>query len=311
MPEPKSPPRQTLSYLRNLFESRGIAPKRQLGQNFLIDLNLHDLIARTAEIVPTDVILEVGPGAGALTTLMAQQASAVVAVDLDPAMASLTRAATSGYPNVRVLNLDALSGKHVLNPEMLDTVRSGLAVAPDRRLKLVANLPYNVATPLISNLLLHPEFCPVRMVVTIQREVAERLSAAPGTSPYSGLSVVVQALADVEIVRILSPKVFWPRPKVDSAIVKIDPNPEKRAAIPDLAWFHQVVRRIFLYRRKNLRGVLFAEWKDRWKGGKPEVDAMLTDLGLTTEAGQIRAEAMNVEEFLALAESLAEHVGKD
>jgi 16S rRNA (adenine1518-N6/adenine1519-N6)-dimethyltransferase len=310
MPEPKSP-RQTLSYLRNLFEARGIAPRRQLGQNFLIDLNLHELIARTAEIAPTDVILEVGPGAGALTTLMAQQASAVVAVDLDPAMAALTRDAASGYPNVRVLNLDALAGKNALNPVMLDTVRAGLAVGPDRRLKLVANLPYNVATPLISNLLVHPDLSPVRMVVTIQREVAERLTAAPGTSPYSGLSVIVQAMADVEIVRILSPKVFWPRPKVESAIVKIDANPEKRAAIPDLDWFKRVVRRIFLHRRKNLRGVLYAEWKDRWAGGKPEVDAMLTDLGLTTEAGQIRAEAMDVPEFLALAEALAEHVGKE
>jgi 16S rRNA (adenine1518-N6/adenine1519-N6)-dimethyltransferase len=310
MSEPKSP-RQTLSYLRNLFENRGIAPRRQLGQNFLIDLNLHELIARTAEITPADVILEVGPGAGALTTLMAKDASAVVAVDLDPAMAALTRDAASGYPNVRVLNLDALAGKNALNPVMLDTVRAGLAVAPDRRFKLVANLPYNIATPLISNLLVHPELSPSRMVVTIQREVAERLTAAPGTSPYSGLSVLVQAQADVEIVRVLSPKVFWPRPKVESAIVKIDPNPEKRAAIPDLQWFQKVVRRIFLHRRKNLRGVLYAEWKDRWTGGKAEVDAMLTDLGLTTEAGQIRAEAMDVEEFLALADAIAQRVGKD
>ncbi len=247
------PPRQTLSYLRNLFERRGIAPRRQLGQNFLIDLNIHELIAREADLGPTDVVLEVGPGAGALTTLMAEKASAVVAVELDPAMAELTGEATAPYPNVRVLQMDALKGKNRLNPELVDNIRSGLAVAPDRTLKLVANLPYNIATPLVSNLLVHPELCPALMVVTIQHELAERMLAEPATAHYGGLSVMMHALADVELVRALSPKVFWPRPHVDSAIIKITPNADKRAAIPDLAWFHHVVRRVFLHRRKNLR----------------------------------------------------------
>jgi 16S rRNA (adenine1518-N6/adenine1519-N6)-dimethyltransferase len=297
--------RQTMSYLRNLFAHRGIAPQHRYGQNFLIDLNLHELIARTAEIEPVDVILEVGPGAGALTALMAELASAVVAVEIDPGMAALTREAVSGRHNVRVLNLDALAGKHTLNPEALDNVRAGLAIGPDRRFKLVANLPYNVATPIISNLLVHPELCPALMVVTIQLELGERLRAAPATEHYSGLSVIVQALADVELVRTLPPKVFWPRPKVESAIVKIQPNPEKRAAVGDLAWFHETVRRIFLHRRKNLRGVLFTLWRDDWTG-KGEVDALLEGLGLN---GQIRAETMNVEEFISLADALKARFG--
>ncbi|MBX6313536.1 MAG: ribosomal RNA small subunit methyltransferase A [Isosphaeraceae bacterium] len=288
--------RQTLSYLRNLFARRGIAPQHRYGQNFLIDLNIHELIARTAEIGPNDVILEVGPGAGALTTLLAEKAAAVATVEIDPALAQLTAEAVSGRLNVRVLNVDALAGKHELNPVVLDNVRAGLAVAPDRRLKLVANLPYNIATPLITNLLVHPELQPVLMVVTIQLELAERMRAEPATDTYSGLSVLVQALADVEIVRTLPPSVFWPRPKVSSAVVKITPRPEKRAAIGDLPWFHEVVRRIFLHRRKNLRGVLYSLWRDRWT--KPEVDAFLEDQGLD---GGIRAEALNVEEFRSLA----------
>src|SRR3954469_4813777 len=144
--------RQTQSYLRSLFARKGIAPRHQYGQNFLIDLNLHDLIVRAAEVGPADVVLEVGPGAGALTTRLAERAAAVVAVEIDPAMAALTAEAVAGRPNVRVLNAHALAGKHVLNPEMLDQVRSGLAVAADRRLKLVANLPYNAATPIMTNL---------------------------------------------------------------------------------------------------------------------------------------------------------------
>lgn len=300
-------PRQTLSYLRSLFAQRGIAPRRDLGQNFLIDLNLHDFIARAADIAPSDVVLEVGPGAGALTSLLAEKAAAVVAVEIDPAMARLAGEAVAGLPHVRVLNCDALAGKNRLNPEVLDNLRSGLAVSPDRRLKLVANLPYNIATPLIVNLLVHPELCPALMVVTIQRELAERIVAEPATEAYGALSVTVQALADAEIIRLLSPKVFWPRPKVESAVVSIRPQAEKRAAIGDVAWFHTVVRRIFLHRRKNLRVVLFSEWRDHWRD-KAEVDAFLAELGLS-ESGHVRAEVMDVDEFRTLAEALRQKFG--
>jgi 16S rRNA (adenine1518-N6/adenine1519-N6)-dimethyltransferase len=299
--------RQTYSYLRNLFARRGVAPQHRLGQNFLIDLNIHELIARTAAIGPRDVILEVGPGAGALTALMAETASAVVAIEIDPAMAQLTREAVSGHPNVRVLNIDALAGKNRINPEVLDNVRAGLAVAPDRVFKLVANLPYNIATPLITNLLIHPELCPALMVVTIQRELAERMIAPPLSDAYGGLSVIVQAIADIEIVRTLPPKVFWPRPKVESAVVKITPDPAKRAAIGDLPWFHHVVRKVFIHRRKHLRGVLYSAWKDQWRS-KADVDTLLESLDL---GGDVRAEALNVEEFRELAAALREKLGAE
>jgi 16S rRNA (adenine1518-N6/adenine1519-N6)-dimethyltransferase len=294
-------PRQTQSYLRELFERRGVAPRRRLGQNFLIDLNIHDLIVKSAGVGPGDVVLEVGPGAGALTSLMAETGAVVVAVELDPAMAELAAEATAGLPNVRVVHADALAGKNRLNPDMLDHVRSGLAVDPARRLKLVANLPYNVATPVVTNLLVHPELRPVKLVATIQLELADRMRAAPATAPYGALSVLVQALCDVELVRVLPPSVFWPRPQVESAVVALTPDPEKRAAVGDLPWFHSVVRRVFLHRRKNLRGALHSVWPEALP--KPEADALLDSLGLS---GSIRAEAMNVEEFIALAARLRE-----
>ncbi|MGE5754140.1 MAG: 16S rRNA (adenine(1518)-N(6)/adenine(1519)-N(6))-dimethyltransferase RsmA [Planctomycetaceae bacterium] len=298
------PRRQTQSYLRSLFARRGIAPRHRLGQHFLIDLNIHDLIVNTAEVGPDDVILEVGPGAGAMTALMAGRGAAVVAVDIDPAMVRLTSEAVEGMPNVRVLHADALAGKNTMNPEVLDHVRAGLAVSPAKRFKLVANLPFHVATPIVSNLLVHPELCPSRMVVTIQLELAERMRAAPETEAYGALSVLVQALAEVALVRTLPPTVFWPRPKVASAVVSIAPEPSRRAGVGDLAWFHHVVRQIFLHRRKNLRRVLFSLWRDRWT--KPEVDTLLESLGLT---GLVRAEALDVEEFLALAEALKRRLG--
>ena len=291
--------RQTQSYLRSLFAQRGVAPQHRFGQNFLIDLNLHDLIVKSGEVGPDDVVLEIGPGAGAMTALMARTGAVVVAVDIDPAMVALTREATEGMANVRVLQADALSGKHTMSAEVLDNVRSGLAVSPSRRFKLVANLPFNVATPIVTNLLIHPDLCPVKMVVTIQLELAERMRAGPNSPHYGSLSVIVQALAGLDLVRVLHPPVFWPRPKVDSAVVAITPDPAKRAKVTDLPWFHWVVRQVFLHRRKNLRGVLFSLWRGQWT--KPEVDDLLESIGLT---GMIRAEAMNVEEFQSLVDAL-------
>jgi len=296
--------RQTQSYLRTLFAQRGFAPRHRYGQNFLIDLNVHDLILKTAGVGPGDVVLEVGPGAGALTAAMAATGAAVVAVDIDPAMAALAAEATAGLPNVRVLTADALAGKNTLNPLVLDAVRSGLASPLARRFKLVANLPYNVATPVVGNLLVHPELCPAKMVVTIQLELAERMRAGPGTGEYGALSVLVQALGRCELVRVLPPSVFWPRPKVSSAVVAITPDPARRASVGEVDWFHSVVRRVFLHRRKNLRGVLHALYRDRL--GKPEIDALLESLGLV---GTVRAEALDVEEFLALSARLRERLG--
>ena len=158
---------------------------------------------------------------------------------------------------------------------------------------------------MITNLLVHPELCPALMVVTIQRELAERMCAAPASSAYGAVSVVVQALADVSIVRSLPPTVFWPRPKVDSAVVAIRPSAVKRAAVGDVAWFHDFVRRVFFHRRKYMRHVLAATWRDRWT--KAEVDAWLESQGLS---GQLRAEALDVEEFLALAHALRERWGE-
>jgi len=301
--------RQTQSYLRSLFTQQGIAPRRSLGQNFLIDLNLHDLIVKTAEVAPGDVILEIGTGAGALTALMAGLGATIVAAEIDPAMAKLTGEVVAGLSNVRILNADALKTKNLLNPELLDNVRSALAASKamggNGAFKLVANLPYNVATPVISNLLVHPELCPSKIVVTIQRELADRMAADPTEPDYGALSVTVQALADVEIVRVLPPSVFWPRPKVDSAIVSITPNEAKRAEVGDIPWFHQVVRRTFLHRRKNLRHVLAGIWKGSWD--KAEVGELLESLGFE---GQLRAEALNVEEFVSIANALKRRWGQ-
>jgi 16S rRNA (adenine1518-N6/adenine1519-N6)-dimethyltransferase len=142
------------------------------------------------------------------------------------------------------------------------------------------------------------------MVVTIQRELADRLCAGAASAAYGSLSILVQALADVSIVRTLPPTVFWPQPKVDSAVVSIRPDSVKRAAVGDVPWFQDFVRSVFLHRRKYLRHVLAGIWPDRWT--KMEVDAWLASRGIS---GQIRAEALDIDEFLAMARALHERWG--
>jgi 16S rRNA (adenine1518-N6/adenine1519-N6)-dimethyltransferase len=290
--------RQTLTYLMRRLEEVGIRPKAQHGQNFLIDLNLLEMIAATGELQPNDVVLEVGTGTGSLTARIAPQVAEVVTVEVDPQMYQLASEELIDFANVTQLQRDALAGKHRLDPDLMETVRRKLAVEPGRKFKLVANLPYHVATPLISNLLASPT-PPELMAVTIQKEMAERICARPGTKDYSALSVWIQSQCAAEIVRVMAPSVFWPRPKVDSAIVRIRLEPERRALIPNLEYFHGFVRTLFLHRRKFLRGVLVANYKERFS--KAQIDEVLAALGYGETA---RAEELPPEEILRLSEAM-------
>jgi 16S rRNA (adenine1518-N6/adenine1519-N6)-dimethyltransferase len=291
--------RQTLSYLRNLFTERGIKPKNKLGQNFLIDLNLLDLLVRSAELTRDDLALEVGSGTGSLTARLVELAGAVVSVELDPAFAALTEEAVTQREHVVLLHRDILKNKNELAPDVLRAIEDLGRRSGTQRVKLVSNLPYAVAVPVITNLLL-TELPVERMVITVQWEIAERLLAAPGTKDYSALSVLVQSLADVELVRRLSPKVFWPRPLVDSAIVRIRPNATKRTHVGDPARFRVFLRDLYVHRRKNLRGAL-ASLPNR-DLSKSDVDARLAELGLD---GSLRAEVLDVEQHLRLCSRFA------
>jgi 16S rRNA (adenine1518-N6/adenine1519-N6)-dimethyltransferase len=294
MSEDAQLPRQTLSYLRNLLAERGIEPKTKLGQNFLIDLNVLDLVVRTAELSREDCVLEVGSGTGTLTGRIAEAAGAVVTVDVDPAFYNLTRELMSRHPNVRALRADALRTKNELNPQVLAAFDEQFTKFNCTRRKLIANLPYVVATPVIANLLIGPR--PIDLIVAmVQWEIAERMTAQPGTSQYSSLAVLTQAVADVTVVRKVAPTVFWPRPQVDSAIVKIAPSAEKRAKVGDVANFRVFLRDLYSHRRKNLRGALAG-----WPSGrreKPEVDRKLAELGID---GSLRAEDLSIEQHLRL-----------
>jgi len=280
------------------FREAGFEPHARHGQNFLIDLNLLGILLDAADLGPEDVVLEIGTGMGTLTTHMAPRAGHVITVEIDEHLYQLPSEELLDFDNVTMLQQDALRNKNNLHPTVLETIGEHVAAQSGRRLKLVANLPYSIATPVISNLLEAP-IVPVSMTVTIQKEVADRLIAQPGSKDYSALSIWVQSLCDVELLRVLPPQVFWPRPKVNSAIIQIRPSDEKRQRIPDVAFFHEFVRAMFFHRRKFLRSEVLSAFKGRLD--KPQVDEVLAQLELPHET---RAEQLNVETILRLCEAV-------
>lgn len=296
-----SPQRQTRSHLISLFEELGLHPRGDLGQNFLIDLNLLEMIVQEARLGPDDVVLEVGAGTGGLTTYLSA-AAAVVSVEYDSNLYKLASRAVEGRSNVTLLHTDALKSKNQIAPVVMEAVRRELAVDPKRRLKLVANLPYNVGTPIISNIIAS-DLPWELMVVTIQWELAERMVAKPRTGTYSALSVWLQAQCELKLLRKLGPSVFWPKPIIDSAILRIDPDYEAKAKIVNRGEFQLFLRDIFTQRRKLLRGVIVSLFKQ--KLSKEQIDEALASMQLSPET---RAEELDVKQLVELSNQLQRRI---
>lgn len=276
----------------------GIRPATRHGQNFLIDLNLVQIIVDAAELTADDVVLEIGTGTGSLTAMMAERAAAVVTVEIDAHLFALASEQLIDLPYVTMLQLDALRNKNHFDDRVMAAVGEHLSASPGRRLKLVANLPYNIATPVISNLLSAPHV-PHSMTVTIQKELADRIAAVPSTKDYSALSVWIQSQCSTEIVRELPPSVFWPAPKVTSAVLRIVVEPERRARIHDPAFFHQITKALFLHRRKFLRANVVAALKQYLD--KSQVDSLLDEMSFAPDT---RTEQLDVETLIKLGERI-------
>ena len=257
-------------------------------------------------------MLEVGTGTGALTERLARAAGRVVTCEIDPRLAQLARERLMQMDDVRGGDLvarvelvegDVLESKHRFAPAVLAAIEEACSQASSGRFRLVANLPYCVATPIISNLLATPRPFDTA-TVTVQREMAERMTATAGTHAYNALSVWVGAQCRGEIVRILPPSVFWPRPKIESAIVHLELEPERRALIQDLGRFHDFVRDVFCHRRKLLRGVLV-----RLAGGKQNEASRETVARVYETMGfdeSVRAEEISPDAFVRLEQAFFE-----
>ncbi len=268
---------------KHLLDAYAIAPKKSLGQNFLHDPNALDKIVATAELSPDDAVLEIGAGTGTLTARLANCAGRVIAVEVDERLLPILGREVGGRDNVTLVPGDILE----LNLDAL--------LPPDQPYVVVANLPYYI-TSAILRLLLERPHRPRRLVLTVQQEVADRLVARPGD--MSLLSVSVQFYGKPRVVTRFPPAAFWPRPDVDSAVVRIDTYAAPPVPVTDEAAFFRVVRAGFSQKRKQLRNALSGGLHI----GKDQADALLVAAGIDP---QRRAETLSLEEWAALAAQAA------
>lgn len=277
--------------LMALFERHNLRPQIHRGQNFLLDKNQVNFIARTGEAAAGDLILEVGPGTGFLSHELAETGATVLAVEIDRGMAMLARAAMKDYPNFFLIESDILDGKSGISPVVLARIQEMLDARPGR-LKCIANLPYSAGTPFAANVFESP--LPWHSAAyLLQYEVGQRLVAQPGTQAYGSLSIKAALGGKVKIARKVPPTVFWPRPKVDSAVIKIVFNSaEERMKIP---WrpLRLLCVAVFNSRRKSIRNAL--------KGivEKHEVLGFLEEAGVDPDK---RGQDVPPEKFLRMAE---------
>lgn len=254
---------QTLADIKALLAARGLRPKHRHGQNFLHDANKMREILDAAEISGGDLILEVGPGTGALSDRLLEANARLVAVEIDPDMASILEPRFAQFPDRATLILgDALDGKHNLNPRViaelanaagLDTTSAPATPASLPNFKLVANLPYHIASPLLANLAVdYPGMS--LAIVMVQDEVGDRLAAPPGGKDYGPLTIIVQAMCAVDRVATLSPACFWPQPGVDSVVLRM--RRRTQPLTDDPAALSMIVHKLFNQRRKQLGSVL-------------------------------------------------------
>ena len=275
--------------------------RKKFGQNFLIDTHVLDKIARSAEIGPEDCVLEIGPGIGTLTQVLAEHAGQVVAVEIDPELIPILQETLADYPNAEVIHNDIL--KTDLQ-ELSEKYNEG------RPFSVVANLPYYITTPIVMTLL--EKNAPVKSItVMVQKEVAERMQAQPGGKEYGALSLAVQYYAEAEIVANVPPNCFIPRPNVGSCVIRLRRCEKPRVETKDPDRMFRIIRAAFNQRRKTLAnsvgnagipGCSAAEGTA--PGGvitREAVTAALREMGLSET---IRGEALSLEQFAELSDRL-------
>lgn len=272
---------QTLSQIKSMLASHGLRPKHALGQNFLHDHQKMQEIIAAADVAQDDLVLEVGPGTGALTERLLEAGAKVAMVEIDAGLAPILQPVVLAHPGrAGLLIADILDSKRVINPHAIKLLEQ-LGLGRDREtFKLIANLPYQVASPLIANLAVDYPLMSLA-VVMVQKEVALRLKASAGEEDYGALGIMVQATCHVQVVTQLSPGCFWPSPKVESAVVKLVRR--EKPLTHHLAGLHQLLHKVFSQRRKQLGRILGR--------GRPFPEGITADM---------RPEQLTIDQFIQL-----------
>jgi 16S rRNA (adenine1518-N6/adenine1519-N6)-dimethyltransferase len=277
------------STIRYIMDKYGFRFSKSLGQNFLIDEGTVNRIVANAEVGPEDVVLEIGPGIGVMTQVLAAHAEKVVAVEIDSSLLPVLNETLEGLKNVEVVHGDILE----VDVRALLTEHFG-----DRKPKVVANLPYYVTTPILMRFL--EERLPVsEIVVMIQKEVAERMTASPSTKAYGSLSIAVQYYCEAAVVQKVPPTVFMPQPSVESLVIRLKLREKPCVELLNPDFFFKVVKAAFGQRRKTLLNALSA-------GLSMPKDKILEVLEAVEIAPNLRGEALTIEAFARLANAFEE-----
>ncbi|MBM4338054.1 MAG: ribosomal RNA small subunit methyltransferase A [Deltaproteobacteria bacterium] len=271
--------------IKQELKEYGFYPQKKLGQHFLVDGNIINQVVQAAEVTTEDVILEVGPGLGEMTLELARQAKGVMAVEIDSTLAEILKKKMFYVPNVEIINEDILK----VDFDVL-FCRAG---AP---LKVVANLPYQISTPLLFRFIESRKHFS-SFTLMLQREVAERIGASPGGKEYGSLSVFIQIFSDVSICFFVKPSAFFPPPKVESAVVQITWKAKPALEPTNEEWFKKVVKASFGYRRKTLANAL--------KHSKlilpQSVELKMVQIGIDPKR---RPGTLTIQEFIRLSDAL-------
>lgn len=263
--------------------------QKKFGQNFLIDTHVLDKIIRSAEIGKDDFVLEIGPGIGTMTQYLACAAGQVTAVEIDRALIPILEDTLDGYDNVTVINDDVLK---------VDLVKLAEEKNGGKPIKVVANLPYYITTPIIMGLF--ENHVPLKSItVMVQKEVADRMQVGPGTKDYGALSLAVQYYAKPYLVANVPPNCFMPRPKVGSAVIRLERYEKPPVEVKDEKLMFKIIRASFNQRRKTLANGL--KNSPDLDFTKEEIEAAIECLG---KGPSIRGEALTLEEFARLSDAL-------
>lgn len=276
---------------KGIVEKYGFSFKKSLGQNFLIDTNILNRIVDFAEVGPETAAIEIGPGIGALTEQLAKRAKKVVAFEIDQRLLPILAETLEPYDNVKVIHSDVLKADvhHVIGEEF----------EPGQDIMVVANLPYYVTTPILFKLL--EEKLPIRgIVVMLQKEVADRIAASPGTKDYGSLSIAIQYYTEAETVMTVPRTVFVPQPNVDSAVIRLTKRSKPAVEVLDEAFFFEVVRASFAQRRKTLMNNLV----HNLQGVLKDKDLLEQALQTVNIDPKRRGETLTIEEFGHLSDIL-------
>lgn len=274
-----------------ILERHGFSFKKSLGQNFLIDTNILNRIVDHANMTEETGAIEIGPGIGALTEQLARRSKKVVAFEIDQRLLPILEETLSPYPNTKIIHQDVLKAdvQAVIDDEFNDV----------SDIMVVANLPYYVTTPIIMKLL--EENLPIRgIVVMLQKEVADRISASPGTKEYGSLSIAIQYYTEAETVMIVPKTVFVPQPNVDSAVIRLTRRKEPAVTVKDENFFFKITKASFSQRRKTLLNNLTSMLPD----GKEKKSVILAALEEAEIDGTRRGETLSIEEFGRLSDAL-------